>query len=211
MCAHGIFFSSISINQLINGSSNGFVIVFFRLFVIQPKTEPKTEPKSQQPQQPQVTPRTKRRIESVASDHSYHSTKSNDKNGSTTKTTQRASNKSKSNVNDGGEPKAEEMATNQQQQQQQSPEHHNSTYGTPEKVLDLIKRDNNGDVKCLVKYKGVPQAKWIFADEIRYTHPLLLINYYETRIILRKTQCDMAFDCANTAPENRKLVVVTSK
>lgn len=109
----------------------------------------------------------------------------------------------------GNEQKTSEVATNQQQ-------HHKPliTNGSPEKVLDLIKRDNDGDVKCLVKYKGLPQPKWILADEIRYTHPLLLIDYYETRIILRKNQCDMAFDCTGAAAsssENRKLIVITSK
>lgn len=178
----------------------------------------KSEPQSQSPQmnesqqpQPQITPRTKRRIASVASDHSYSSTKSKDRKGSSTKTARQTTNKS--NVSHESEQKPPDMTTDQQQQQQkQEPEQHHTTYGTPEKVLDLVKRDDSGDVKCLVKYKGEPEAKWILADEIRYTHPLLLINYYETRIILRKTQCDMAFDSApDSAPENRKLIVITSK
>lgn len=79
---------------------------------------------------------------------------------------------------------------------------------TPEKVLDLS-RDAKDEVKCLVKYKGVAEPEWILADAIRRSHPLLLIDYYETRIILRKDKCVMAFDC--TAPSDRKLVVITSK
>lgn len=79
----------------------------------------------------------------------------------------------------------------------------------PEKVLDLVKRDEIGEVKCLVKYKGISTPEWVSADDIRKSYPLLLIDYYETRIILRKTQCEMAFDY--TTPSDRKLVVITSK
>lgn len=158
-----------------------------------------------------MTPRTKRRIASVASDHSYSSTKSKDKKTSTTKTARQTANKS--NVSHKNEEKTPDMTADQQQKQQEEVEMEEDEEEElePEQVLDLVKRDGNGDVKCLVKYKGVPQAKWILADEIRYTHPLLLINYYETRIILRKTQCDMAFDRTESAPENRKLIVITSK
>lgn len=79
----------------------------------------------------------------------------------------------------------------------------------PEKVLDLVKRDDKGEVECLVKYKGASKPEWILAANIRKSYPLLLIDYYETRIILRKNQYEMAFDC--TAPSDRKLVVITSK
>lgn len=131
---------------------------------------------------------------SVASDHSYHSTQSIDKKKSVKKEQQAST----SNMSHTNEQITSVMATNQ-------------SYGTPEKILDLIKRDSNGDIKCLVKYKDMDTAKWILADEIRYKYPLLLIDYYETRIILRKTQCEMAFDCTDKATEKRKLVVITSK
>lgn len=79
----------------------------------------------------------------------------------------------------------------------------------PEKVLDLVRSDERGDVNCLVKYEGIGTPEWVSAREIRKSHPLLLIDYYETRIILRKHQCEMAFDC--TTPSVRKLVVIASK
>lgn len=82
-------------------------------------------------------------------------------------------------------------------------------HSKPEKVLDLVKRDEKGEVKCLVKYKGIASPEWVSAEDIRKLYPLLLIDYYETRIILRKNQCEMAFDC--TTPSDRKLVVITSK
>lgn len=125
-------------------------------------------------------PRTYGRRDSTASDHSYQDVK----------------------------PKKEEGSGAAQQANGFNVPSHSVSISnfTPEKVLDLIKRDND-DIKCLVKFKGLPQAKWISADEIRYTHPLLLIDYYETRIILRKKQCEMAFDCTDAASENRKLVV----
>lgn len=80
---------------------------------------------------------------------------------------------------------------------------------TPERVLDLVKRDEKDEVKCLVKYKGIASPEWVSAHDIRKLYPLLLIDYYETRIILRKNQIEMAFDC--TTPSDRKLVVITSK
>lgn len=82
--------------------------------------------------------------------------------------------------------------------------------GSPEKVIDLVKGDNEDVVKCLVKYSGNDTTEWVLADDIRRTHPLLLIDYYETRIILRKNQCEMAFDCSATA-SSRKLVMIKSK
>lgn len=136
-----------------------------------------------------------RRIASVASDHSYHTPI--DK----IQTKRDAQEPSTSHMNH-----AVEQKTPEKQQPQQP-----FINGTPEKILDLIKRDSNGDVKCLVKYKGMDAAKWILADEIRYKYPLLLIDYYETRIILRKNQCEMAFDCTEKATDKRKLVVITSK
>lgn len=81
--------------------------------------------------------------------------------------------------------------------------------GDVEKVLDLVKRDLEGGPKCLVKYKGNATPEWVPAADIRKSCPLLLIEYYETRIVLRKKKCEMAFDC--TVPASRKLVVVTSK
>lgn len=161
-----------------------------------------------------MTPRTKKRIASVASDHSYSSTKSKDKKRSATKTARQA--EKKSSVSPTNEQKTPDMTMDQQQlekchEEEEEKEEEKEEDLEPEQVLDLVKRDGSGDVKCLVKYKGVPQSKWILAEEIRYTHPLLLINYYETRIILRKTQCDMAFDRTDSAPENRKLIVITSK
>lgn len=215
MCSYDIFLliCFFFIVVIVSVISVGFLFSF--MYFVCPKTQSKSklEPQLQEKSQPPPqTPRTKRRIESVASDHSYHSTKATDPTESDTVQRMKKSNDSHASI----EPNTSAVVTNQQpqqQQQQQQRKNQNTllTNGTPEKVLDLIKRDNNDHVKCLVKYKGLAKAQWVLADEIRRTHPLLLIDYYETRIILRKNQCEMAFDCTDTATTNRKLVVVTAK
>lgn len=77
-----------------------------------------------------------------------------------------------------------------------------------ERILDLIRWDANSEVKCLVKYKGIEKPRWVPVDDIKGSHPTLLIDYYETRIILRKQQCEMAFERTTNPHAVRKLVVI---
>lgn len=77
-----------------------------------------------------------------------------------------------------------------------------------ERILDLIRWDANSEVKCLVKYKGIEKPRWVPVDDIKRSHPTLLIDYYETRIILRKQQCEMAFERTTNPHAVRKLVVI---
>lgn len=77
-----------------------------------------------------------------------------------------------------------------------------------ERILDLIRWDANSEVKCLVKYKGIEKPRWVPVDDIKRVHPTLLIDYYETRIILRKQQCEMAFERTTSPHSVRKLVVI---
>lgn len=77
-----------------------------------------------------------------------------------------------------------------------------------ERILDLIRWDANSEVKCLVKYKGIEKPRWVPVDDIKRVHPTLLIDYYETRIILRKQQCEMAFERTTSPHAVRKLVVI---
>lgn len=77
-----------------------------------------------------------------------------------------------------------------------------------ERILDLIRWDAKSEVKCLVKYKGITKPRWVPVDQIKRTDPIPLINYYETRIILRKKQCEMAFERTVTSAAQRKLVVI---
>lgn len=76
-----------------------------------------------------------------------------------------------------------------------------------EKIVDLIRWDDRGEVQCLIKYKGITTPEWVSLDDVKKCYPLLLIDYYETRIILRKQQCQMAFERTNAA--TRKLVVIS--
>lgn len=81
----------------------------------------------------------------------------------------------------------------------------------PEKVLDLITRDGSDGSdgnKCLVKYIDNATPEWVPARDIRQTHPLLLIDYYETRVILRQNEQQLAFDC--TTSTDRQLVPVST-
>lgn len=77
-----------------------------------------------------------------------------------------------------------------------------------ERILDLIRWDSKSEVKCLVKYKGITKPQWVPVDQIKRTDPMPLINYYETRIILRKKKYEMAFERSVTSTAQRKLVVI---
>lgn len=79
-----------------------------------------------------------------------------------------------------------------------------------ERILDLIRWDAKSEVKCLVKYKGITKPQWVPVNEIKRTDPMPLIDYYESRIILRKKQCEMHFDRTASSATQRKLVVVKS-
>lgn len=50
------------------------------------------------------------------------------------------------------------------------------------KIIDLVKNDNNSTTKCLVENTDTKTREWIAVEDIRIAHPLLLINYYESRI-----------------------------
>lgn len=77
-----------------------------------------------------------------------------------------------------------------------------------EQILDLIKWDAKSEVKCLVKYKGITKPQWMPVDEIKRTNPIPLIDYYETRIVLRKKQYEMVFERTATSSAQRKLIVI---
>lgn len=77
-----------------------------------------------------------------------------------------------------------------------------------EKILDLIRWDEKSAVKCLVKFKGITKPQWVNVDEIKRTDPIRLIDYYETRVILRKKQYQMAFERTASSPDQRKLIVM---
>ncbi|XP_031616853.1 heterochromatin protein 1-like [Contarinia nasturtii] len=77
-----------------------------------------------------------------------------------------------------------------------------------ERILDLVRWDKRKEVKCLVKYKGIIKPQWIPIDEIKRTHPIQLIDYYETRVELRKKKYTMKFEEKSTKTTQRKLVVI---
>lgn len=76
-----------------------------------------------------------------------------------------------------------------------------------ERIIDMMRLSETSDMKCLVKFKQHEKPKWVLADKIKRTHPLLVIEYYETRIILRKRTHEMAFE-RNAPPNARKLVII---
>lgn len=80
-----------------------------------------------------------------------------------------------------------------------------------EKILELIRWDAKGEVQCLIKYKGIKKPEWVAVDIIKRQYPLLLIKYYETRVILRTKQCEMVFEPNTTnKSQERKLVVIST-
>lgn len=81
-----------------------------------------------------------------------------------------------------------------------------------EKILELIRWDAKGEVQCLIKYKGITKPEWVAVDLIKRQYPLLLIKYYETRVVLRTKQCEMIFEPNTTnKSQERKLIVITTK
>lgn len=100
------------------------------------------------------------------------------------------------------------VQTNVANLQSQCDENNATVQADVERILDLVRWDAKSEVKCLVKYKGITKPQWVPVDEIRRTHPIPLINYYETRIVLRKKQYEMAFERSSSSPAQRKLVVI---
>lgn len=49
-------------------------------------------------------------------------------------------------------------------------------------VLDVIKKGENGEAMCRVKYNRVRRTAWVPYDIIKETEPQRLIQYFETRI-----------------------------
>lgn len=79
-----------------------------------------------------------------------------------------------------------------------------------DKILELIRWDAKDEIQCLIKYKGITKPEWVPVELIKKRYPLLLIQYYETRIILRKKQCEMAFESnGQRKSTERKLVVIS--
>lgn len=51
-----------------------------------------------------------------------------------------------------------------------------------ETVLDVIRKGENGEAVCRVKYNRVNRAAWVPYDKIKETESQRLIQYFETRI-----------------------------
>lgn len=48
-------------------------------------------------------------------------------------------------------------------------------------IVDLVKIDTNGEIKCLVKYSNA-QIAWVPLEVMKNDYPSKVIEYYETRI-----------------------------
>lgn len=80
----------------------------------------------------------------------------------------------------------------------------------PEQVLDLVKfNGGEEEAKCLVKYKNNATPEWVPLIDIRKSHPRLLIDYYESRVILQKNELRLAFD--RTKASGQQLIVTSPK
>lgn len=51
-----------------------------------------------------------------------------------------------------------------------------------EKVWDIIKKGEHGDVYCLVKYNRINRTGWISYEKLKETEPQKVIDYFESRI-----------------------------
>lgn len=49
-------------------------------------------------------------------------------------------------------------------------------------VLDIIRKGPNGDIVCLVKYKGINRVAWIPFKICTSTEPQKVIKYFESRV-----------------------------
>lgn len=49
------------------------------------------------------------------------------------------------------------------------------------RIVDLVKIDTNGEIKCLVKYTNA-QIAWVPLEVMKSDYPSKVIEYYETRI-----------------------------
>lgn len=58
--------------------------------------------------------------------------------------------------------------------------------GPVQSVLDVIKCGNDSEPMCKVKYEHPPSIAWIPLTAVRQSYPILLIDYYASRIIFQR-------------------------
>lgn len=51
-----------------------------------------------------------------------------------------------------------------------------------QEVLDVIKKGEDGETMCMVKYNRINRTAWVQYDKIKETEPQRLIEYFESRI-----------------------------
>lgn len=49
-------------------------------------------------------------------------------------------------------------------------------------VLDVIRKGEDGEVMCIVKYNKIKRNAWVPYEIIKKTEPLRLIEYFQSRI-----------------------------